>query len=109
MGDHKSRQMLSSSAAADSGWFFVGDSPYKTIHFSDLEDGGQIEIRASNKLTIPGVSDQEGLFDSFTSGAPGAHGLVDISQLYTWLRFRKTTAGGVPETTEAVLREGIHA
>ncbi len=108
MGDHKTRTIFSGSAQADGGWFFVGDSSYKSLHFRLLEDGGIIELRASNKLTIPGAADQESaLFDPFTSGEASGHGVFEIHQLVTWLRFRKTLAGGVPEVTEALLRESI--
>ena len=108
MGDHKSRQIFSSSGVADGDWFFVGDSSYKSLHFALLELGGTIELRSSNKLTKPASGDQEApLFLPVTSGEAGTHGFFDISQLMTWLRVRKTAVGGAPETTTAVLREGI--
>lgn len=108
MPEWKSRQLLSSSAAADSGWFFVGDSPMKSIHFGPLENGGVVEIRGSNKLTIPDTADQEAaLFNPFTSGDVGVHGVFEVPSLVVWIRFRKVTAGGVPETTIAVMREEI--
>lgn len=108
MGDHKTREIFSGSAIADGDWFFVGDSSYKSLHFRLLEKNGQIEIRASNKETIPGASDQEStLFEPFTSGEVGGHGIFEIHQLVTWLRFRKLAIGALPEVTEALLREGI--
>ncbi len=108
MGDHKTREIFSGSAAADGGWFFVGDSSYKSVHFRRLESGGQIELRASNKKTIPASGDQEStLFAPFTSGEAGGQGVFEIHQLITWLRFRKPLAGGTPEVTEALLRESI--
>lgn len=104
----KTREIFSSDVAADSNWIFVGDSSYKSIHFRLLEDGGTIELRQSNKLLIPGSSDQEApLFNPFTSGAANAEGVFDIAQTIRWVRFRKTLAGGSPEATVALLQERV--
>ncbi len=104
----KTRQIFSSAVSADGDWVFVGDSSYKSIHWRLLESGGQIELRISNKLTLPAASDQEApLFSPITSGAANAEGAIDVPQSMRWLRFRKTLAGGVPETTEALLHERV--
>lgn len=104
----KTRQIFSSAVSADGDWVFVGDSSYKSIDFGPLEVGGTIELRQSNKLTLPAASDQETpLFNPFTSGAIGAKGMFDIPQLMRWLRFRKTVAGGTSETTLATLQERV--
>lgn len=104
----KNRELLSSSAEADGDWVFVGDSVYKAIHFGPLESGGIVEVRGSNDDLKPAVGEQDALVGvAITSGGAGFHGVIELAEFLRWVRFRKTTAAGSPETTVARLNEQV--